>query len=296
MRESEIIAANGEKLQVTGKCELPFHIGNIDASHPVLITKEVPQECLLGAEFLNKHNCVIDLPNGSLYSHRNIPPLIVQKGTPVQTCYVSFLETTTIPARHQIELPVQLRKKPQSMRSADITNFTGLLEPEPKFQDDTGLLVAHSVSTTIRGETLVRILNPLRCSIVVHKGEKVGCMHPLSNGNGIHVIGRSTTSGGNKNLEDVVESLVHHSQLPFSPEKVQLASLLYKFSDVISLHDGDMGKTNVVKHTINTGDALPIRQQPRRLPFHQREEVQRLQDMLKQRVIEPANSPPPLLL
>ena len=50
-----------------------------------------------------------------------------------------------------------------------------------------------------------------------------------------------------------------------------------------------MGKTNVVKHTINTGDALPIRQQPRRLPFHQREEVQRL-DMLKG-VIEPANSP-----
>ena len=42
--------------------------------------------------------------------------------------------------------------------------------------------------------------------------------------------------------------------------------------DVISLHDGDMGKTNVVKHTIN---ALPIRQQPRRLPG----------------VIEPASSP-----
>ena len=53
-----------------------------------------------------------------------------------------------------------------------------------------------------------------------------------------------------------------------------------------------MGKTNVVKHTINTGDARPIRQQPRRLPFHQREEVQRLlRDMLKQGVIEPASSP-----
>ena len=94
------------------------------------------------------------------------------------------------------------------MRSADVTDFTGLLEPEPKFQDDTGLLVAHSVSTTIRGETLVHILNPLRCSIVVHKGEKVGRMHPLSNGNGVE---RSITSGGNKNLKDVVESLVHHS-------------------------------------------------------------------------------------
>ena len=96
------------------------------------------------------------------------------------------------------------------MRSADITDFTGLLEPQPKFQDDTELLVAHSVSTTIRGETLIRILKPLRCSIIAHKGEKVGHMHPLSNGNGVQVIEMSTASGGNKNLKDVVESLVHH--------------------------------------------------------------------------------------
>ena len=53
--ENDVIAANGEKLQVTGKCKLPFRIGNIDVSHPVLITKGVTQECLLGADFLNKH-------------------------------------------------------------------------------------------------------------------------------------------------------------------------------------------------------------------------------------------------
>ena len=100
---------NGKKLKVAGKCKLPFRIGNIDVSHPVLITKGVTQECLLGADFLNKHNCVIDLPNGTLYSCGNIAPLIVQKGTPV-----SFLETTTIHKQPR-HLPFHQREEVQRL-------------------------------------------------------------------------------------------------------------------------------------------------------------------------------------
>eukprot|EP00731_Ephydatia_muelleri_P033149 Em0025g105a len=65
--------------------------------------------------------------------------------------------------------------------------------------------------------------------------------------------------------------------------------LLQTLGDVISVGDGDLGRTSVLRHKIDTGSALPIRQQSRRLPFHQRGVVKDMIDgMLKQGIIEPS--------
>ena len=40
--------------------------------------------------------------------------------------------------------------------------------------------------------------------------------------------------------------------------------------DAIAVDDTDLGQVTQFYHTIDTGDARPIRQPPRRLPFHQR--------------------------
>ena len=67
-----------------------------------------------------------------------------------------------------------------------------------------------------------------------------------------------------------------------------LESLLKEFEDVISIG----GCTSMVCHKIDTGNTNPIRQPPRRLPFHQREEVCRLFDnMLSSRVVKPSQGP-----
>ena len=73
-------------------------------------------------------------------------------------------------------------------------------------------------------------------------------------------------------------------------EHTKFRSLLREFADVISVGDGDLGRTRVLRHKINTGDALPIHQQARRLPFHQRDMVQKMiKGMLEQGIIEPAD-------
>ena len=54
----------------------------------------------------------------------------------------------------------------------------------------------------------------------------------------------------------------------------------------------DIGRTSFVKHKINTGDAKPIKQVPRRLPYSKRENTcQMISDMQEQGVIEPSTSP-----
>ena len=85
--------------------------------------------------------------------------------------------------------------------------------------------------------------------------------------------------------------------LPDSPElkpadKEKLWVLLYEFSDITSVDNSDLGQTTLVQHEINTGDAMPIRQPPRRLPFHQRQIIQELvSNMLERGVVEPSNGP-----
>ena len=59
-----------------------------------------------------------------------------------------------------------------------------------------------------------------------------------------------------KGLLSEVQNIEQH-------EKQQLKSLLEEFQDVISVGDNDLGHTDFVYHTIDTGDAQLVRQPAR---------------------------------
>lgn len=66
---------------------------------------------------------------------------------------------------------------------------------------------------------------------------------------------------------------------------------MQKHIKVFAKSKTDLGKTNIVSHKINTGDARPIKQQPRRIPLHKKEAArQEVQRMLKAGIIEPSSS------
>ncbi|KRY47148.1 Retrovirus-related Pol polyprotein from transposon 17.6 [Trichinella britovi] len=71
-----------------------------------------------------------------------------------------------------------------------------------------------------------------------------------------------------------------------------LRSLLRRYGKAISCGEGDLGRTSLVQHRIETGGAQPVKLPPRRLPQAQRETVDRLiREMLHAGVIEPASGP-----
>ena len=75
-------------------------------------------------------------------------------------------------------------------------------------------------------------------------------------------------------------------------QRDKFAALLSLYSDVVAINDKQLGRTNILSHKIDTGDATPIRQQVRRVPLPQREKVQELlKDMMKKEVISPSKSP-----
>ena len=75
-------------------------------------------------------------------------------------------------------------------------------------------------------------------------------------------------------------------------QKRQVKAFLHEYQDVFANPGGKLGCTDLMEHTIDTGDAKPIKQRPRRVPLSQREiESQEVDKMLEEGVIEPSDSP-----
>ena len=175
-----------------------------------------------------------------------------------------------------------------------------MLEPEAAFMEHHGLVVAHSLTQSTNGRTLIQLLkiNPSPAPVTVQQNEKVGSLRPLTDicvdvcavgksGDGVQFSGTRK-----KATDEAVQQLLSDVQGLNPSEMKQLESLLREFKDVVSVGEEDLGQTELVYHKIDTGDAPPIRQPARRLPFHQKEEVcQLLDNMLSRGIVEPSQGP-----
>ena len=75
-------------------------------------------------------------------------------------------------------------------------------------------------------------------------------------------------------------------------QQSELATLLSECSTAFAVDDDDMGRTNVVQHTIDCSDARPVCQRARRLPSKRRQELDDyVSRLLKQGATEHSSSP-----
>ena len=167
-----------------------------------------------------------------------------------------------------------------------------MFEPKPS-DDHSGLLVAHSVSyVSSQGDTVIQLMNVTSTPISVYAGEKMSVLSELQeeiSANAVKASGNGQPVAARNAIDKSIGVLLLDTEGLTTGEREKLRSLLQTLGDVISVGDGDLGRTSVLRHKIDTGSALPIRQQSRRLPFHQRGVVKDMIDgMLKQGIIEPS--------
>ena len=81
------------------------------------------------------------------------------------------------------------------------------------------------------------------------------------------------------------------AELGGTSHKDQFVQLVFEFADIFT-DDGELGRTNKIKHSIHTGDAQPIRQPVQRVSLCQRQKMQDLlTEMQAKDVIQPSQSP-----
>ena len=286
-----VVAANGGKLNITGQCTIKIAVGPLSEDHVVLVTKNLHQECLLGADFLMRHGCVLDLQQ-TLFTKEGpvhfVSSVSSAHSTPV--CFVTLIETVTVPPNCQMCLPVK-KTRHKSAPSAEVL----VVEPCEEFVHMYGLLVAHSITDAVADQTMVQVMNPCFAPITVHADVRVGVLQ--------HVVDCAQVQNSvskQSRPKQAIKDTIDQMTTGLAPSvKDRVAALLWRFEDVIALNDNDLGRTHLVSHRIETADARPVRQLARRLPFHLHEEVRGLVDnMLSQGIIEPCCGPwaSPILL
>ncbi|KAL5477031.1 hypothetical protein EMCRGX_G023770 [Ephydatia muelleri] len=240
-----VLAANGNEISLSGQGDVLVQVGDLSVRHNVLVADCLTQDCILGSDFLLLHGCVIDLHNHSLLVKGKVVPL--SSGiyhSPISTCGVAVAETVEVPAHSQFRLIANRQGKKKEQGADDLGSV--MFEPSHDFMES---------------------------HVQVQQGSRIGCLRPLLDVCAIE-LDTVARQGDNRShaRECIIHQLVSCAQGVTQKERQQLTDLLTEFESILSDREDDLGRTHLVYHKIDTGDAVPIRQSARRLPYFQREE------------------------
>lgn len=284
-----VVSANGQPLDIRGTCDMHIRLQGVDVIHPVLVAGDVTQDCLLGMDFLDKHECKINFADKTLHIGGEVAGLVSKKGR-VDVFKLSLAETVVVPGRHEIIMPAVLKG---DGCSADVA---GIVEPSPGFTEQHDLLLARIIAQPKGNMVPVRLVNPSPTPVTLYENTSLGTFCQLEKDAvkpakpaPSHKAKKPNKSQRKPQVTDQFD--VDGMDLN-TEEKTKLADLLNDFRDIFSTGPEDIGRTGKVKHRIDTGEHPPIKQAPRRVPIHQQREVlQHVEDMQKHGVIEPSTSP-----
>ncbi|PIK39352.1 Retrovirus-related Pol polyprotein from transposon [Apostichopus japonicus] len=144
-----------------------------------------------------------------------------------------------------------------------------IVECSESFLRRRQLMVARALVDPSKGVIPLRLMNVTDRPVTLYEGTSVGQCQPV----------------------ELVDSIASERAKCRTEEADRVRQLLADNANVFARSKEDLGRTDLVKHEIDTGTAKPIRQAPRRLTIHKKAEADKeLDKMLRQGVIEPSNS------
>ena len=289
----KLVGVEGSPVSVCGVTTLHLDIAGTTFVSDFVVVDALGVDCIIGLDFLRKCEGVIDLPKNILQFRNVTVPLEKVPGKVSdhtdrrsELQRVALVETLAIPPFSEI----------QTTATVSSTDGTGVWLVEGS-RFDLPILVAGALVTSLPGgQVPILIINPLPTEAVIHKGTNVATAIPFD-----EMMVAPVREDSNVPAEFEVSSckrgLLHDmadrsaGDLT-SEEKNRLYELLVEFADVFAESSDDMGRTGVVKHSIDTGTSHPIRQQCRRVPPFRREQAKKMiDDMLQKDIIQPSSSP-----
>ena len=277
---TNVKTVSGEELPVLGKIKVMLQIAGGKYPCDLQVVKNLTYEAALGRDFLRANGAVINLRQGTLQLDDSpIDQVAADISFPVRV-----LSTCVIPPSSEAVLPVRL----------DVEFSTvGLIETSQHLMDRYQLQGAAVLATTTADRKVpYRLINPTSKPVTLYKGANLGTF--TSHSSNLQVFSLHTEVPGpgksEANIPDVPVDF-SNSALTESQQK-QLQQFINEYRDVFALSPEELGRTNWVQHTIDTGDASPIRMRPYRVPEAQKERIEKcIDDMLDQEVIRPSASP-----
>lgn len=284
-------AADGRPLTVHGECTLTLQAGGRSYGLQVFVAELGGLDGLLGMGFLRQERCRLDAGQGILEVNDDLV-MLHQPGNG-QYHPIRLTKSVQIAPNHEIIVEGQLAV------SGPVPS-QGMVEVEPSLISDTGLLVMNGLVRTVGRCVPVILTNVGLEPITLKEGTTIANIQPIDQvldtlggkpaapveSNVLAVQGQG---GLPEHLQDLVDNSSEHLS---DPQIEQLSQLLLKYKGAFMGPDGKLGRTDLIKHHIDTGSSRPIKQALRRTPLAQREAAEaELNDMLEKGIIEPSDSP-----
>ena len=229
-------------------------------------------------------------------------PANEQDRPPEPTAVVRLLNAVKIPGRHQKIVKAQINKQYVATR--------GLFEPIPEFASEMGLTIAeafvepdgeHCINLILENMDLKATeVEPGKILGTVASAEmqgpppdaEVSAEPPGDVPEDVTLAQLQLDTRTEERIQRILQQLCLDPK-GLTPNKLsQIKELIVVSQDLFALAGSELGMTDMITHSIDTGDHKPIRQQMRRTPFALRQKIEDLtQEMLEQGVVQPSRSP-----
>eukprot|EP00731_Ephydatia_muelleri_P007275 Em0003g1523a len=288
----KLVGANGGTLNVVGMVRaMQLGLGGKMFAVDTVIVESLTSEGILGLDFLEKYECIIDAANGVLTLGDSGLHIQLQKATrskstePALPVHVCLDDTIIIPPRSEVLT--------FATTSADVRG-TWLVD-EQTTKNNVAVRVARAIVHPQDSKVPVCLLNPRDVPVTMYKGMTIGEIEELrSNDVPVDNVQKANTvtkldPKKRQMLLSLAETIGAHVS---KEEQVQFSNLLLEYGDIFASSSTDLGRTGALKHCIKTGDSNPISQPVRRLPPHRKEQVNKLlHEMQENDIIHPSSSP-----
>ena len=281
--ELQMRQADGTLVKIAGTATVEIQIGKVVQPMEIIVA-EIETDCILGRDFLQATNAAISFKTRVITVNGEQVQCIAQSRG-AECLKLRVTKTVRIPAGHEIIVQAEA---PSSCGNSCL----GLVQPL-EFNDltDRDILVARGVVDPQKS-VCVRMCNLGPKEQVIKEGTVVAEMTPLQEDD-IKSSEETTKSGETSDCPNHVQALLEDAlEEVEESDKPLITSLIKNNADIFSSGETDIGRTNLVKHHIETGSARPIKQRPRRAPIQQQAEIDRQVKMLLDKdFITPSHSP-----
>ena len=209
-------------------------------------------------------------------------------------CVVRLVKAVCVPANHMKMIEAQ----------AIGCGERSVFQPVQKFIEQHGLQMANAiVEPGEAGKMTLIVENHSHQPIDLESSYVLGCLHPVervlpddrAQEEKGKIVQYAFTDWGmppDGRAARIMEAIGLNKSELTSEEQSRLESLICQYQNLFALEPSDLGTTELVTHSIHTGDHPPISQPLRHTPFALREKMaEMVEDMFQWRVIQPSSSP-----
>lgn len=302
--DTKMTAANGSPIKVLGYAQIKVLIGGMQVNVDAAVSDEI-DDFIVGVQFLTQNNCIWNFSRKTIRFRGKEIKLVSQ---PLNGLVrrVLVADDVTIASQSLVECAVRIPHK-SLMRSGD--SWLIDLDHLPSEVAAGRVIVSDDVARTV-----VRLINMGGESVTIKRGGCVGRGYPAevadssprragndgkavgpdAEGSGFDDgrgsdVGRVTETDDYSHVQPLIDGLPTDLSVP---ERAKAVELIRGYAHVFSKNEYDIGRTDLISHEINTGDAQPIRQTLRRHPQTHLPIIDEfVDDLLEKDLIEPCRSP-----